>query len=208
MVIMSKAKDIRFFFNVHCNLVKYNDKVIEEGKLYMVIREQSLWQSSIWGTQWRIRWNLSGEEPGKSWLGRSDSMWKSPKLKKHPYESGEQKNARVAEEYWSKGKTHEAELEGWAKARCKTTLQLQYRECVLSVKWHDLIDILKCSHLLSFRDTYWNRVWYDVWFVQNDPKGRGNKWNNTGHELLIVEAGWYTEIHYTILLLYIYDFFQ
>lgn len=156
MVIIRKAKDIRFYFNVHCNLLKYNDKVIEEGKLYMVIREQSLWQSGIWGKEWRIRWNLSGEEPGESWLGRSDSMWKSPKLKKHPHESGEQKNARAAEEYWSKGKTHKADLEGQAKARCKTTLQLQYRECVLSVKWQDLIDILKCSHLLSFRDTYWN----------------------------------------------------
>lgn len=111
MVIIRKAKDIRFYFNVHCNLVKYNDKVIEEGELYRVIREQSLWQSSIWGKEWRMRWNLSGEEPGKSWLGWSDSMWESPKLKKHPRESGEQKNARAAKEYWSKGKTYEAELE-------------------------------------------------------------------------------------------------
>ena len=30
-------------------------------------------------------------------------MWESPKLKKHPHESGEQKNARAAEEYWSEG---------------------------------------------------------------------------------------------------------
>lgn len=66
-----------------------------------------------------MKWNLLCENPRKSWLGRRDSMCKSPKLKKHSHESKEQKNVRVAEEYWSKGKRYEMELERGAKARHK-----------------------------------------------------------------------------------------
>lgn len=110
MVIIRKAKDIRFYFNVHCNLVKYKDKVIEEGELYRVIREQSLWQSSIWGKEWRMRWNMSGEEPGKSWLGRATACGKAPNWRNIPVSP---ENRKMPERLRSTGQRGRRMKQSW-----------------------------------------------------------------------------------------------
>ena len=51
---------------------------------------------------------------------------------------------------------------------------------------------------LLFRTSPWQWIWQWVWYT----------WNKTGHESIRIEDGWYFWVHYTLLILNVYENFH